>query len=217
MKISNNIKKLREEISTLNTIHNTKHTTKILAVTKTATNRQIQEAINSGVHGIAENRVSSAEKKFPFIDNVEKHMIGHLQRNKVKRAIRIFDVIQSVDSLRLAKEISKRAKDENKIMKIMLQVNTSGEEQKFGLSEDEVEENYKKIIMLENIKVVGLMMMAPLVQAEETREYFSKANIIREKLKLKEFSAGMTNDYKVAIEEGSTMIRMGRAIFNQSL
>lgn len=189
-------------------------TVKLVAVTKTANASETIEAINAGATAVGENRIHIAQEKFPHLPEVEKHMIGHLQTNKAKSAVELFDVIQSVDSLKLAKEIDKRAKDAGKVMKIMIQVNVSGEEQKFGIPADEAAGFYNKLTAFLNIKVIGIMTMAPFVEPEETRHFFKKTKELAEGLNLKEISMGMTNDYMIAIEEGSTMVRIGRAIFN---
>ncbi|MFW6014199.1 MAG: YggS family pyridoxal phosphate-dependent enzyme [Nanoarchaeota archaeon] len=211
MSIKDNVKKLWQEINSISSDKDKK--IKLIAVTKKASINEINEVIDAGVDIIAENRVQNAAEKFSRIKNVEKHMIGHLQRNKVKPAVELFDVIQSVDSLRLAKEINKRAGDAGKLMKVMLQVNVSDEEQKFGLREDEVKSVYSEVLGMVNLKVIGIMVMAPFIEAEEARPFFTRAKKIKNELNLPELSAGMSNDYRVAIEEGSTMIRLGRKIF----
>ncbi len=214
MHVKDNIRRAKDSISRIKDLNGVGQEVKLIAVTKSATLDQAREAIEAGVDGVAESRVHFAEEKFPHLENVKKHMIGHLQRNKVKRAVELFDVIQSVDSLKLAKEIDKRSGEMGKVMEIMLQVNVSGEDQKFGFGEEEVEGAYREILALMNLKVIGIMVMAPFVSAEETREYFRKANEIKEKLKLRELSAGMSNDYEIAVEEGSTMVRLGRTLFD---
>ena len=211
MGISENLQFLREEIDSA--AKKTGEDVKIVAVTKRSSIEEINEAIEAGVDIIAENRVQNAVEKFSRFENVQKHMIGHLQRNKVKAAVELFDVIQSVDSLRLAKEINKRAGEAGKLMKIMLQVNVSCEEQKFGLSESQVREIHREVLGMVNLKVTGIMVMAPFIEAEETRTVFAKAKNIKDELKLKELSAGMSNDYLVAVEEGSTTVRLGRKLF----
>lgn len=188
---------------------------KLCAVTKTASVQEIIEAIEAGVKCIGESRVHLAQDKFQNLPPVEKHMIGHLQTNKVKKAVEIFDCIQSVDSLRLAKEINKRAMDFGKVMQIMLQINVSGEDQKFGVSPEEVGRFYNEILKLTNLKVKGVMTIAPFIEDEDTKYIFRKTKAIADELNLKEISMGMTNDYKIAIEEGSTMVRVGRAIFKK--
>lgn len=213
--ISKNLLAVNEHILRAVSISGRKNgSVKLIAVTKSASLEQIQEAISLGVTIIAEGRVQVASEKFPFLNGVEKHMIGHLQTNKVKAAVELFDCIQSVDSLKLLKEIDNRARDAGKVMKVMLQLDVALEEQKFGIPVEEIAEVYKASFSFTNIKVIGIMAMAPFVEAEETRAYFKKAKEIQEMLKLPELSIGMSNDFEVAIEEGSTMVRVGRAIFS---
>ncbi|MGM5482729.1 MAG: YggS family pyridoxal phosphate-dependent enzyme [Nanobdellota archaeon] len=215
MTIQENIQNIRNDIKkeALKAKRNPEEI-KLIAVTKTATIEEMKEASKHNIAIFAENRVQMAEDKFTKFPELEKHMIGHLQTNKVKRAVEIFDVIQSVDSLKLAKEINKRANAINKIMKIMIQVNIAGEEQKYGMPLSEAKEFYKKILGLVNLKVSGIMTIAPLIEPEKVRKYFRETKNLAEKLNLKEISMGMTNDYKIAIQEGATMVRIGRKIFN---
>ncbi|MFW6220170.1 MAG: YggS family pyridoxal phosphate-dependent enzyme [Nanoarchaeota archaeon] len=192
---------------------------KLIAVTKSASIDKINELIKCGVKRIAESRVKRAKEIFENLSSnfgydIEKHMIGHLQSNKVKTAVEIFDVIQSVDSLKLANKINKTAFEMQKVMKIMLQVNISSEKQKFGFNSEEIFEIYKKMLKFTNLRIIGIMAMAPFTKKENTRKYFSEAKKIFDELKLKELSIGMSNDFDIAIEEGATMIRVGRMIFN---
>lgn len=215
MDISKNIEQVQNKIKqAAEKVNRNPENIKLVAVTKTASVEQTKKAIDSGVQIIGENRLQVAEEKFPHLPRAEKHMIGHLQTNKVKRVVQIFDVIQSVDSLKLAKEIDKRAQEEGKIMPVMLQVNSAGEEQKFGVPLSEAKEFYTKLMSFMNIKVTGIMTMAPMVEPEETRPYFRETKRLADQLNLKEISMGMTNDYHIAIEEGSTIVRVGRDIFN---
>jgi len=182
----------------------------LVVVTKKATIAQTIEAIESGATIIGENRVHEAARKFPHLPPVEKHMIGHLQTNKVKIAVRLFDCIQTVDSLKLANEIDKRTE---KLMPVMIQV-SNGEAHKFGIEYSEAAGFYDKLKKLENLKVVGLMAMAPFVEPELTRPFFRKMKKLQDELGLEQLSLGMTNDYEIAIEEGSTMVRIGTRIFS---
>ncbi|MDI6704037.1 MAG: YggS family pyridoxal phosphate-dependent enzyme [bacterium] len=193
---------------------------KLVAITKEVTPPEIIEAINAGIDIIGENKIQEAERKYSHIthEGVEWHLVGHLQRNKVKRAIRIFNLIHSVDSLRLAQEINLRAEEIGRQQRILIQVNTSGEEQKFGFSVTEVKEAVEEITKLPFIKIEGLMTIAPLVDnPEEVRPYFRKLAELGRIFKLSILSMGMTNDFEVAIEEGANMVRIGRAIFGKRL
>jgi len=194
---------------------------KLVCVTKEADPEKIEEVLALGVRNIGENRVQSALIKYKVIGNrVMWHLIGHLQTNKVKDAVKIFSLIHSVDSLRLVEAIDKEAKGIGKVQDMLIQVNTSGEESKFGMSRDEVIPFFEKAALYPNINISGLMTMAPEVEnPEDTRLCFRKLRELRDELnsilntKYSILSMGMTNDFEVAIEEGSTMVRIGRAIF----
>lgn len=214
MSITENIEKIRNNIEAAAKKAKRKpEQVKILAATKLVTVDRIQEAVEAGINTIGENKVQEAEEKFSRIPEVEKHMIGHLQTNKVKRAVRIFNVVESVDSLRLANEINKCAFEINKTIPIFIEVNVAGEDTKYGAPISEVPALYDKIVKLMNLKVAGLMTIAPYVNAEETRPYFKEMSSLRKQLGVKELSMGMSNDYPVAVEEGSTIVRLGTAIF----
>lgn len=195
----------------------------LIAVTKTVDTDTIEKLISLGIHTFGENRVRDAEPKINEIksrhDNIIWHMIGHLQSNKVKKAVQLFDVIQSVDSLKLAKLIDKEAGRINKMIDIMVEINISGELQKYGLNPEDVHDFFEKLILLnlENIRVIGLMAIAPFVEPEMTRPHSRKMkqmfDSLKDKYSLKVLSMGMTNDYAVAIEEGSNMVRVGTALF----
>ena len=186
----------------------------LIAVTKGVPPEKINNAIKRGITIIAENRIQEAEKKFPVIVPVEKHLIGHLQTNKVKKAVQLFDCIQSVDSIKTAQEIEKNCRNFNKTMQIMLEINISGEPQKHGFKPEEVDDAYIAIKQLPHIKIIGVMGIASNSNAEKTRLDFRKLRQLKETLKCEHCSMGMSQDYEVAIEEGSTMVRIGRVLFN---
>lgn len=198
----------------------------IVAVAKNRTQIEIKEAIAAGISDIGENRVQEALLKFPELraSNFElrTHMVGHLQTNKVKEALKLFDLIHSVDSLHLAQEIDKQAAKIDKIQDILIEVKTSPEATKFGLKLAETIEVTKEIAKLKNINIKGLMTIAPVVDnPEKSRPYFRMLRELRDKInelqttsyELRTLSMGMTDDFEVAIEEGADMIRLGRAIF----
>ena len=196
---------------------------KLICVTKTASAEEIEEALSLDISSIGENRVQDAAVKYAVIGNkAEWHLIGHLQTNKVKDAVKIFALIHSVDSVRLAKEIDKEAGKISKIQDILIQVNTSGEESKFGIEPGAIEDLIKEISIYPNINIRGLMTIAPEADDPETvRTYFRELRELKDKINnrhltrgpLALLSMGMTNDFEIAIEEGSNMIRIGRAIF----
>ena len=197
----------------------------LVGVTKFADASQINEAIQSGLRHIGENKVQEAQKKFSLIKDfdfkVTRHMIGHLQTNKVKHALESFDFIQSVDSLKLATALEVQAARQSRNIDILLQVNTAGEEQKFGIEPSETIRFVSEIFNLKHIRLRGLMVIAPLIQDKDiVRQCFRDLRILRDQInkkfqiQLKYLSMGMTDDYEIAIEEGSNMVRIGRAIFS---
>lgn len=193
---------------------------KLVAVSKTVEVERIREAIDAGVSILGENYVQEARKKIEEIGRqVEWHFIGHLQTNKAKYAVRLFDLIHSVDSLPLAEELDRRAQKENQIIKVMIEVNLSGEASKFGTEEEKAFELAKEICRLKNLSLIGLMTMPPYFDSPElSRPYFIQLRQLKERLEkvgipLKELSMGMSNDFEIAIEEGATYVRVGTAIF----
>ena len=196
---------------------------KLICVTKTASVEDIEEALSLKISSIGENRVQDAISKYASIGKrAEWHLIGHLQTNKARDAVKIFSLIHSVDSARLARAIDKEAGKIGKVQDILIQVNTSGEETKFGIASGAVEGLIKETAIYHNINIRGLMTIAPEVKDPETvRPYFSALRNLRDKLNalrtthdaLRLLSMGMTGDFEVAIEEGSNMVRIGRAIF----
>lgn len=199
---------------------------KLIAVSKNFGTDEINTVFESGIKDFGENKAQELISKFEALGNkVTWHFIGHLQKNKVKFAVRSAEFIHSVDSLSLANEINKRAEQLNKIQKILLQVKTSEEETKSGIeSEEEVFNIVKSCNELKNVELIGLMTIAPYIPQggkEEIRKSFRYLHKLRDDLNqrdfknIKELSMGMTSDYEIAIEEGATMLRIGTAIFGQ--
>ena len=189
---------------------------KLVAVTKQANPDQMRELIEAGETEIGENRVKDAvEKKRIFTSqSLSWHMIGHLQSNKVKEAVKIFSVIHSVDSLKLAYSIDKEAKKNTTVQDILIEINVSGEDSKFGLKPEMLSGYLQEVAALNGIRTLGLMTMAPFVKnAEEVRPYFRRLKKLADAMHLRELSMGMTQDFEVAIEEGATMVRIGSALF----
>ena len=190
---------------------------------KTRAPEEILEAVDAGVRIIGENYVQEAGLAFKAVGNKAKwHFIGHLQKNKVKKAVRIFDVIETVDSLELAQEIDKACSKENKVISVLVEVNSGKEQQKFGVLPEAVEGFIEEISKLNHIKVMGLMTMGPMSgDPESTRPYFIETKKIFDRIKMlglpgvemKHLSMGMSNSYKVAIEEGANIVRIGSKIF----
>ena len=198
---------------------------KLLAVTKTVFPLYIGKAIDAGISMFGENYVQEAKEKIATIEkSVQWHMIGHLQTNKAKYAVKLFDYIHSVDRIDLARELDKKAGLIGRKINILIEVNVSGEKTKDGIPSDKAINLIKNISPSENLSVRGLMTMAPfLANPENARPYFSalrnlRDNIIREEITgihMEELSMGMTDDFEVAIEEGATIVRIGRAIFGK--
>ena len=193
-----------------------------VAVSKERSIAQIKEAIKSGITDIGENKVQEAIGKHSQLEGIKWHMVGHLQTNKVKDAVKIFDLIHSLDSLKLAKEIDCQAGKLGKIQDVLIQVNTSGEETKFGLKSEEISWVIRETNKLKNINVKGLMTIGPLVDnSQQIRACFRLLKELANKInqerignnQLSILSMGMTDDFEIAIEEGSNMLRIGRAIF----
>ncbi|MEY8303270.1 YggS family pyridoxal phosphate-dependent enzyme [Anaerosalibacter bizertensis] len=199
----------------------------IIAVTKTVDVDIINESISLGINNIGENKVQEIKKKYDNInDDVNWHMIGHLQSNKVKYIIDKVNLIHSLDRLSLAKEINKRAKAKDIVKDVLIQVNISEEKSKFGLKKEEVVPFIEKILEMKNIRVKGLMTMAPHVENPEEIRYvfrdlrnlgYKIENRNYENIEMKYLSMGMSNDYEVAIEEGSNMVRLGTALFGKRI
>lgn len=197
----------------------------LIAVSKTKPLSDIEELISCGVKEFGENKVQELTSKYEDVScKVNWHLIGHLQTNKVKNIVDKACLIHSVDSLKLAKEIDKEAAKKSVICNILVQVNVANEDTKFGLDLDETAKLVEEISRLSNIKIKGLMTIAPFVEnPEDNRVYFSQLKQLSLDIKSKNIdnvdmsilSMGMTNDYEVAIEEGATMVRVGTGIFGE--
>ncbi len=196
----------------------------LVAVTKTVTAKEAGEVLDAGVLTLGENRVQSLLDKYEVLGNrPEWHLIGHLQTNKVKYIADKVSLIHSVESLKLAEEIDKKFKEADRIAKILIQVNVSGEESKFGITPSDAFSLIEKVSQLKNVHVKGLMTMAPLIAtSDECRKYFYELKKLSEEIKNKKYenvdmchlSMGMSGDYKEAILEGATIVRVGSALFN---
>ncbi|HXH92087.1 MAG TPA: YggS family pyridoxal phosphate-dependent enzyme [Thermoanaerobaculia bacterium] len=187
---------------------------KLVAVSKTFPAEFVDEAIAAGITDIGENRVQEARDKKPLVHgSVRWHLIGHLQTNKAKDAVKLFDVIEAVDSLDLAEKLAHAAEGQGKTIDVMLQVNIGDEPQKSGLGREDVDVIAKQVGGLAPLRLIGLMAIPPVGTPDESRPYFRELRSMRDALGLKELSMGMSEDFEAAIEEGSTMVRVGRAIF----
>ncbi len=216
-KILANVEKIKTEIAPYNPT--------VVAVTKYFDETQIIKYYKLGFRDFGENRAKEAVGKINKLpEDIRKnsrfHLIGHLQTNKVKYAVGNFDLIHSVDSLKLAKAISEEAYKQGIVQKILLQINNAGETQKGGFSPEDLKQNFKQICELNAIKVCGVMNMAPITASEDELEYlFKNIKQIKDELQsefgveLKHISMGMSNDYKIALKAGATIIRLGRILF----
>lgn len=192
---------------------------KLIAVTKTVGIEMVRRAAALGIEDFGENRAQDAAEKVAAMPALRWHFIGHLQSNKVKEVLPFYALIHSLDRLSLAEALQDQAKKAGRPAEVLIQVNVSGEQSKFGLAPDDLPAFLEKISVFDQIRLKGLMTMAPyLDDPEETRSYFRQLRFLRdanqkEGLALPELSMGMTNDFIVAVEEGATMVRIGSALF----
>jgi len=198
---------------------------KLIAVTKTLSLQRITDAIDAGLRVFGESRIQEALKKVTSNElqvtssKIEWHLIGHLQKNKAKTAVELFDMIQSIDSIELAKTIDRHALEAGKVQHVLIQVKLSHEDSKHGILKGNFLTNIREIGKLKNLNLRGLMTIPPFSEnPEDSRRYFRELRTLRDESRmpgyeLPELSMGMTNDFEIAIEEGATMVRIGTAIF----
>ena len=214
--VENNLSELRNEIAP--------YKPTIIAVTKYFDENKLIEAYNAGLRDFGENKVQDALEKFAKLPNEIRetskfHLIGHLQTNKVKKAVVQFDLIHSVDSYKLASLISEEANKKNIVQKVLLQVNNANEINKSGFAVDELEVVFPELLKLSNIKIDGLMNIAPITSEDELHILFEDIRKLQQRMhekyqvELKELSMGMSNDYQIALQHGATIIRIGRKLF----
>ena len=197
----------------------------LVGVSKVQPLEKIQAAVEAGLVHLGENRVQEAAGKVPQIKgNVHWRLVGHLQRNKAKKAVELFDMIESIDSERLAEEVARRCVDAGKTMDILLEVNVGGEEAKTGIEASKLMDLARFCARLEGISVKGIMVIPPFdTNPENSRPYFQRSRRLFEELRgaaiegldIRHLSMGMSSDFEVAIEEGATIVRVGTAIFGQ--
>lgn len=214
--IKENVKKILDELP---------ENVELVAAAKTRTPEEIKEVIGAGVKIVGENYVQEAGRAFEVIGKeIKWHFIGHLQKNKVKKSVKIFDMIETVDSYPLAHEINERCKQIDKIMPILIEINSGREKQKFGIFPENALDLVQEISLLPQIKIMGLMTMGPRFgDPEDSRPYFIETRKIFKKIKaldlprveMKYLSMGMTNSYQIAIEEKANMVRIGTLIFGK--
>jgi pyridoxal phosphate enzyme (YggS family) len=221
------IKRVQERIrQTAEACNRSEASIRLVAVSKTMSVEIVKEAIESGMTDFGENYIQEAREKTGSLAMypVTWHYIGHLQSNKAKYAVRMFDLIHSVDSLKLARELNKHAKKNNKVQEILIQVNVAKEDSKSGVYTEDAVQLLRDIGQFENLAVKGLMTMPPYFNApEKVRPFFAALRELRDHIKnegipnisMDELSMGMTGDFEAAIQEGATMVRVGTAIFGE--
>ncbi len=195
----------------------------VVAAAKTRRPEEVLEAVEAGIRIVGENYVQEAESAFSVVGTRARwHFIGHLQKNKVKKAVALFDMIETVDSVEIARDIDKRSSQTGKIMPVLIEINSGREPQKSGVLPEDAEELAREISGLGNIRLMGLMTMGPRFgNPEDSRPYFTQTKKVFDRLKelnlphteVRYLSMGMTNSYKVALEEGANIIRIGSKIF----
>lgn len=214
--IKENVKKILAELP---------EAVQLVAAAKKRNSDEVLEAIGAGIKIIGENYVQEAATAFEAAGRgVKWHFLGHLQKNKVKKAVKIFDMIETVDSFEVAREIDKACREINKVMPVLIEINSGREPQKFGVLAEDARGLIEKISVLKNIRVMGLMTMGPRFgQPEDSRRYFIKTRKTFEDIKrlgipnvtMEHLSMGMTNSYCVAVEEGANIVRIGTRIFGE--
>lgn len=230
MRIKENVESVKKRIADAQAWSDNKAPVKIVAVTKTHPASIIVETLQAGIDIIGENRVQEAESKFPEIaetlPKITKRLVGHLQSNKINKALNLFDTIDSVDSLKLAGKIGSKMVSLNRVMPILLEVNTSGESAKFGFNPHNIDEMLA-CFEVQGIEVQGLMTIGPLTTNDKKiraaficlRELHNsiKSQLTKNVAKFTELSMGMSGDFEIAVEEGATMVRLGTVLFGQRM
>jgi pyridoxal phosphate enzyme (YggS family) len=195
----------------------------LIAISKTHDADRVREAFEAGQNVFGESRVQEARAKIPELpSSLHWHFVGHLQKNKIRHALPLFEVMHSVDSLALAQEINRIAEEEGSHPRVLLEVNVAGEGSKFGFQPNKLREEMESLLSLNRLSIEGLMTIPPLAEeAEASRKYFVDLHQLRNalekelKMKLPHLSMGMTNDFPIAVEEGATLVRVGTAIFGE--
>lgn len=195
----------------------------LVAITKIHPAEKVREAVEAGQSLFGENRVQEARAKIPELpSNLRWHFVGHLQKNKVRQALPLFEMIHSVDSLALAQDINRIAEEEGLHPRVLLEVNVAGEGSKFGFSSEKIRDQMEELLALSRLSILGLMTIPPVTKESETsRKYFVQLRELRDRLQTEfrvdfaQLSMGMTQDFPIAVEEGATLVRVGTAIFGE--
>jgi pyridoxal phosphate enzyme (YggS family) len=222
--IAENLERVREQIAgAAAKVGRAADEIELVAISKTHAADKVREAIDAGQTLFGESRVQEARAKIPELpSNLRWHFVGHLQKNKIRHALPLFEMIHSVDSLGLAQEINRIAEEEGMHPRVLLEVNVAGEGSKFGFSPDKLREQMEELLALPRLSILGLMTIPPLAEeSEASRKYFVQLRELRDRLQtefrvdLAQLSMGMTHDFAVAVEEGATLVRVGTAIFGE--
>lgn len=222
--IAENLERVREQIA--NAAANSGRSAndiELVAISKTHPAEKVREAVEVGQTLFGENRVQEARAKIPELSsNIRWHFVGHLQKNKVRQALPLFEMIHSVDSLALAQDINRIAEEEGLYPRVLLEVNVAGEGSKFGFAPDDLRQQMETLLGLSRLSIEGLMCIPPLaVESEDSRKFFMQVRELRDSLekefnmKLPQLSMGMTQDFPIGIAEGATLVRVGTAIFGE--
>ncbi|PYJ12846.1 MAG: YggS family pyridoxal phosphate-dependent enzyme [Verrucomicrobia bacterium] len=195
----------------------------LVAITKTHPAEKVREAIEAGQTLFGESRVQEARAKIPELpSNLRWHFVGHLQKNKIRHALPLFEMIHSVDSLDVAQDINRIAEEQGMHPRVLLEVNVAGEGSKFGFGSETLRAEMESLLALPRLSILGLMTIPPLAEkAEASRKYFVQLRTLRDRLQaefrvdLAQLSMGMTQDFPIAVEEGATLVRVGTAIFGE--
>ena len=222
--IADNLDRVREQISTAAAkAGRTSNDVELVAITKTHPAESVREAIDGGQSLFGESRVQEARAKIPELpSNCRWHFVGHLQKNKIRHALPLFEMFHGVDSLALAQDLNRIAEEEGMYPRILLEVNVAGEGSKFGFAPDALGEQTEALLALQRLSIEGLMCIPPLaMESEDSRKFFAQIRELRDSLekkfslKLPQLSMGMTQDFPIGIEEGATLVRVGTAIFGE--
>jgi hypothetical protein len=222
--VSENLERVREQIARAAAkVGRAASDIELVAITKTHPAEKVREAIEAGQNLFGESRLQEARAKIPeLLSNVRWHFVGHLQKNKIRHALPLFELIHSVDSLGLAQDMNRIAEEEAMHPRVLLEVNVAGEGSKFGFQPDKLCEQMEELLSLPRLSILGLMTIPPLAEeAEASRKYFVQLRELRDRLQtefrvdLSQLSMGMTQDFALAIEEGATLVRVGTAIFGE--
>jgi pyridoxal phosphate enzyme (YggS family) len=222
MNVAENLERVREQIaSAAAKSSRSADDVELVAITKTHPAEKVREAIEAGQTLFGESRVQEARAKIPELPSILRwHFVGHLQKNKVRHTLPLFEMIHSVDSLALAQDMNRIAEEEGLYPPVLLEVNVAGEGSKFGFAPDKLREQIEELLGLPRLSIEGLTCIPPLaVESEDSRKFFVQVRELRDSLekefsvKLPQLSMGMTNDFRIAVEEGATLVRVGTAIF----